>query len=93
MIEHRRSVVGSILQLRARRGGRQTRQSCAGGRHAQVDGRSLQRRQISPAIHTDACFSARRGHPWRLADRKLYASVSETFLTGEHIIYVKAYFG
>ena len=81
----RQSVAARLLSATAR--GRQTRQSRAGGRHAQVDGRSLQCRQTSPAIHAGACFPARRGrrgHPWRLASRKLYASVSETFLTGAH---------
>jgi transposase len=80
----RQSMAARLLSATAR--GRQTRQSRAGG-HAQVDGRSLQCRQTSPAIHAGACFSARRGrrgHPWRLASRKLYASVSETFLTGAH---------
>jgi hypothetical protein len=39
------------------------------------------------AIHAGTYFSARgggRGHLWCLASRKLYASVSETFLTGAH---------
>ncbi len=69
------------------------RQSRAAGRHAQVAGRGLQCRQTSPAIHAGAYFSARcgrRGHPWRLASRKLYALVSEPFLTGAHGIWVKA---
>jgi hypothetical protein len=64
-----------------------TRQSRPGRRHAQVAGRSLQCRQTSPAIHAAAYFSARcgrRGRSWRLAGRKLYTSVSETFLTGAH---------
>jgi hypothetical protein len=91
MRRSRRTVVACLLLATAR--GRQTRQSRAGGRDAQVGGRSLSCRRTSPVIHAGACLSARcgqHGHPTRLASRKLYASVSETFLTGAHGIQVKA---